>query len=332
MNHKKITKTALSGLVAVTMIPAFVAPLTAYAQDKTDQSTPVANKETTAVTESEESNAPVETEETVNPTGDISDATENKEDTDSTESETPSTLDETEVLNDKVGDAELPAVNHYVFFDDYLGTKIKVWEGTINDWKELDSQVPDGYAIRFTIFGKDSMEEFGFPAYYIFIVKEDGLHSYNVENPDVTPLNITFIDAATGETIKKSTCDTWNEYEGYVVYWHTNDGPGSDYFKEQGVYNILHSIWKLENGGITVHVKKAASSETTEPKEEHQTDSKDASNNSQKEDAQNVSAKKESKKSSKGVNTAVFTPFAGIFGMMGTALAGMIALLRRKQK
>lgn len=189
--------------------------------------------------------------------------------------------------------------------------------------------MPDGY----TLFGGSMTGESS--AYYVSVGKPDTYHSYDTKNTDVTPLNITFVDADTGETIKKSTGTRWVEYDGSVISWYTNDGP-SGYLKEKGVFNTDESTWKLENGGITVHVKKAANSETSESKEGNSTDAKDVQNNAQKENEQNVSVKKDSKKDSKtqskGVDTAVATPLAGIFGTMSTALAGMIALLRRKQK
>ena len=51
MNRKKITKAALSGLVAVTMVPAMAAPLVANAEDKTNEATN--NQEKVAGTQNE---------------------------------------------------------------------------------------------------------------------------------------------------------------------------------------------------------------------------------------------------------------------------------------
>mgnify|MGYP000027184843 CR=1 FL=1 len=70
MNRKKITKAALSGLVAVTMVPAMAAPLVANAEDKTNEATN--NQEKVAGTQNEvntndvvQNEAPVEETKTI---------------------------------------------------------------------------------------------------------------------------------------------------------------------------------------------------------------------------------------------------------------------------
>ena len=75
MNRKKITKAAVTGLVAVSMVPAMAAPIVANAEDKTNEAT-----------SSEES--VVETQNEVD-TNDVSQSEAQADDVTQNETETP---------------------------------------------------------------------------------------------------------------------------------------------------------------------------------------------------------------------------------------------------
>lgn len=274
MNRKKITKTALTGLVAVTMVPALAMPLVANAEEDT---APVVDETTTAVTENEETSTPVNEEGTPTPA-------EGEEVTSPEEGATTPTEGE-EVTPPEEETPEVPEGEATATLKVYATISGEVYEngvpvmGALFPWNE-----------EFTATGKVGEK-------HIFEVTLTPLEGYVIVegNPTFT------VEVEYGKT---------EEYKSGVVC-----------IKSEYADDYLHYH------GITTNQPSDESGN-----QESGTVDEVQDNETQNGEAQNVSAKEEPKQESKGVHTGIATPLAGIFGTMSTALAGMIALLRRKQK
>ncbi len=258
MNRKKITKTALTGLVAVTMVPALAMPLVANAEEDT---APVVDETTTAVTENEETSTPVNEEGATTPTEGEEVTPPEEETPDVSEGEATATLKVYATVSGEVYENGVPVM------------------GTLFPWNE-----------EFTATGKVGEK-------HIFEVTLTPLEGYVIVegNPTFT------VEVEYGKT---------EEYKSGVVC-----------IKSEYADDYLHYH------GITTNQPSDESGN-----QESGTVDEVQDNETQNGEAQNVSAKEEPKQESKGVHTGIATPLAGIFGTMSTALAGMIALLRRKQK
>lgn len=351
MNRKKITKTTLTGLVAVTMLPAFAAPLGVHAEEG-EESAPVVNEGTTGSTANENPSAPVENEE--HPV-----ATEEEETVKLTEGAPNVPEDEGEatlrvtattilaIYPDNSDGIPYMAGAYQEEFKEIgkLGEKHK-FEVTLTPPEGYVLVKGDSYITDEVEYGKDKLNISD-----VVYVKADIADEYmrregittnqpvNDNNVEKKPakLTINYVDAAKGfiydHLVSKEIYDDKVgpefEYATYDVKLNVPEGYELDsdpniskaYDKEQ----MLHrSVMYGSEDMVTIVVKPVAG------KSGNQTDDKNA--NTQKDDVKNVSAKKDSKAQSKGVDTAVATPLAGIFGTMSTALAGMVVLLRRKQK
>ena len=274
MNRKKITKTALTGLVAVTMVPALAMPLVANAEEDT---APVVDETTTAVTENEETSTPVNEEGTPTPA-------EGEEVTSPEEGATTPTEGE-EVTPPEEETPEVP--------EGEATATLEVVSGLAVGKNSPEAPYPFfmvGNGETFTATGKKGEKH----KFEVTLTPPEG-YVLVEGNPNIT------VEVEYGETL---------QYDSKVVFARAEIA--DDYRQYYGITTDQPSD---ESGN-----------------QESGTVDEVQDNETQNGEAQNVSTKEEPKQEYKGVDTAVATPLAGIFGTMSTALAGMIALLRRKQK
>lgn len=273
MNRKKITKTALTGLVAVTMVPALAMPLVANAEEDT---APVVDETTTAVTENEETSTPVNEEGTTPAEGEEVTSPEEGATTPTEGEEVTPPEEETPDVSEGEATATLKVTGK---LDGYVYQDGKPLVGSIAPWFR-----------EFTATGKVGEKHI----FEVTLTPEEGY---------------VFAEGSTKITVEV-------EYGKTETYFSDAVMVKAEYLED---YLLYHGI-------TTDQPSDESGNQDSSTVDEVQ------NNETQNGEAQNVSVKEEPKQETKGVQTGIATPLAGIFGTMSTALAGMIALLRRKQK
>ncbi len=311
---KKITKTALSGLVAVTMIPAVAAPLVANAEgtqpaaeekqipqqiefvlaDGTVVQTSTVNL-TTGAHQFSELTLPQGYELvsdgsfTVVSSADIILVTVRAKEA----------VEETATVIASV--QFIDADGNYAGGGDYF---VDLDDDGIANYSEL--QLPEGYELIQT-------GDFFVDANNPYTITLHKVQTHEVEQ-DTATLVVKYVKEGTNEVVGEDEAYTADGVKGEVHTFNVDLKAPKGYELVEDEDSLSLDVEYGQNAEVFVKVK------AVEDKNEG------------KEDEEKTDAKEDSKKEDKGVDTGVAMPLAGIFGTMSVALGGMIALLRRKNR
>ncbi|WP_317394545.1 hypothetical protein [Faecalicoccus pleomorphus] len=311
---KKITKTALSGLVAVTMIPAVAAPLVANAEgtqpaaeekqipqqiefvlaDGTVVQTSTVNL-TTGAHQFSELTLPQGYELvsdgsfTVVSSADIIPVTVRAKEA----------VEETATVIASV--QFIDADGNYAGGGDYF---VDLDDDGIANYSEL--QLPEGYELIQT-------GDFFVDANNPYTITLHKVQTHEVEQ-DTATLVVKYVKEGTNEVVGEDEAYTADGVKGEVHTFNVDLKAPKGYELVEDEDSLSLDVEYGQNAEVFVKVK------AVEDKNEG------------KEDEEKTDAKEDSKKEDKGVDTGVAMPLAGIFGTMSVALGGMIALLRRKNR
>lgn len=312
--NEKITKTALSGLVAVTMIPAVAAPLVANAEgtqpaaeekqipqqiefvlaDGTVVQTSTVNL-TTGAHQFSELTLPQGYELvsdgsfTVVSSADIIPVTVRAKEA---VEETATVIASLQFID---------ADGNYAGGGDYF---VDLDDDGIANYSEL--QLPEGYELIQT-------GDFFVDANNPYTITLHKVQTHEVEQ-DTATLVVKYVKEGTNEVVGEDEAYTADGVKGEVHTFNVDLKAPKGYELVEDEDSLSLDVEYGQNAEVFVKVK------AVEDKNEG------------KEDEEKTDAKEDSKKEDKGVDTGVAMPLAGIFGTMSVALGGMIALLRRKNR
>lgn len=311
---KKITKTALSGLVAVTMIPAVAAPLVANAEgtqpageekqipqqiefvlaDGTVVQTSTVNLATGAHQFSELTlpqgyELVSDGSFTVVSSADIIPVTVRAKEA---VEETATVIASLQFID---------ADGNYAGGGDYF---VDLDDDGIANYSEL--QLPEGYELIQT-------GDFFVDANNPYTITLHKVQTHEVEQ-DTATLVVKYVKEGTNEVVGEDEAYTADGVKGEVHTFNVDLKAPKGYELVEDEDSLSLDVEYGQNAEVFVKVK------AVEDKNEG------------KEDEEKTDAKEDSKKEDKGVDTGVAMPLAGIFGTMSVALGGMIALLRRKNR